>query len=165
MKVPEQIESFPSEPSIFVLWIDVEFDLANIGRHAAILKNYKIYYRMPSGWRIGLVSPGFGFEHPEPILYSIDLGTIAPGQSMHRKQQIGFDPSFASFRGELLKVNLHTLSSDQYPVVLEWNIDYLVEGKLRKKQWCWMVDYKTDLPGRCPSQPPGQAPERTRSRQ
>ena len=165
MKVPEHIEPFPSEPSIPILWVDVEFDLANIGRHSAILKNFRIYYRVPSGWRIGLVSPGFGFEDSESVLYSIDLGTIAPGQFMHRTQRIGIDPSFAPFGGDLREVNLHALNSDEYPVVLKRRIDYLVEGQRRNKRWCWMVDYKTDVPRRCPIQPPGQTPERTRSPQ
>jgi hypothetical protein len=162
MKVPQHIEVFPSEPSFLILWVDVEFGLANIGRHPVILKNFRIYYRVPPGWHIGLVSPGFGSEDSESVLYSMDLGMIAPGQFMHRRQRIGIDPSFAPFEGDLRKVNLHALNSAEYPVVLKWRIDYLVEGQRRNKRWCWMVDYKRNVPRRCPIQPPGQTPERTR---
>jgi hypothetical protein len=165
IKVPEHIEPTRTEPSLALLWVHVDFDLANIGRHPAILKDFRIYYRVPSVWYIGLVSPGFGSEDVESVLYSIDLGTIAPGQFMHRTQRIGIEPPYSAFGGDLLKVNLHRLSSGEYPVVLKWKIDYLVEGQIRNKQWCWMVDYKTDVPRRCPIQPPGQTPERTRSPQ
>jgi hypothetical protein len=165
VRVPDNIEVARIEPSMALLWVHVDFDLANIGRHPAILKDFRIYYRVPSVWYIGLVSPGFGSEDVESVLYSIDLGTIAPGQFMHRTQRIGIEPPYSAFGGDLLKVNLHRLSSGEYPVVLKWKIDYLVEGQIRNKQWCWMVDYKTDVPRRCPIQPPGQTPERTRSPQ
>jgi len=160
MKVPANIELSRTEPSLVILWVDVEFDLANIGRHPAILKDFRTYYKIPSDWDIGPTSPGFGFNVSDSFIYSIDLGTIAPGRSMHRKQRIGIQPPY-----QLLKVNLHTLNSDEYAVVLKWRIDYLVEGQPHRRQWCWMVDYNADVPRRCPIQPPGQPPKDARSPQ
>jgi hypothetical protein len=124
MKVPNNIELSGTEPTHAFLWVDVEFDLVNIGRHSVILKNFRIYYRLPLEWHLGTTSPGFGSQAPDSFIYSIDLGTIAPGQFMRRKQRFGIEPTY-----ELLKVNLHTLNSDEYPVVLKWRIDYLVEGQ------------------------------------
>jgi hypothetical protein len=38
MKVPNNIELSGTEPTHAFLWVDVEFDLVNIGRHSVILK-------------------------------------------------------------------------------------------------------------------------------
>jgi hypothetical protein len=37
MKVPGNIELSRTEPSLPILWVDVEFDLVNTGRYPAIL--------------------------------------------------------------------------------------------------------------------------------
>jgi hypothetical protein len=151
VKVAEKIQYEHFEPATFRhIWLEIEFHLANVSSKPVVLKSFRTYYRLPSDWRLSATSPGFGFDHTAHFLYSIDLGTIAPGHSMHRKQRIAVEPSFPAF-DKIKELNLRTLKASEYPIALTWRVAYLVGGDEHRRRWCWMVEYRSTLPGRCSS--------------
>jgi hypothetical protein len=148
MRVADTIEYLHFEPATFaVAWVDVAFDLINVGSRRLTLKDLRIHYTWPEGWRASLTNPGFGRIEEKRYLYSLDLGAIEPGGIMHRRHRIGIEPPFGE-RFELAKVSLRT-RNPKSTISLRWTIDYESGGRRRTRQWCWMAGFGAAQPTAC----------------
>jgi hypothetical protein len=148
MRVADTIEYLHVEPATFaIVWIDVAFDLVNVGSRRLRLKDFRIHYTLPEGWREGMTSPGLGWHEDDHYLYSIDLGAIEPGGIMRRRHRIGIEPPFAE-HFELAKISLRTRKPNSM-ISLRWTIDYEASGRPRTRQWCWMAGFGAAQPTAC----------------
>ena len=79
MRVGDKLEKIYMHPATFVhVWFEMQFDLANINSKPVILKDVRVHYRIPAGWRVDATSPMSGSTDERRYVYSIELGYYRP---------------------------------------------------------------------------------------